>query len=64
MVIFADVILLSRLLANLPAGKLLIYTSAGAVVGGAVALPCMFIAYAAAGGSYSSSVTQVGGPGL
>ena len=57
--IFFVVIMLSRLIATLPAFKLFLYCSAGALGGAALVLPALYITYAANGGSWQESVTKV-----
>lgn len=51
-------ILLSRLLTSLPAGKLFLYTGGGAAAGGALALACLYITWVANGSHYAASATK------
>ncbi|GAB4820831.1 hypothetical protein N2152v2_007877 [Parachlorella kessleri] len=58
-VLFFCVVVLSRLLASLPAGKVFIYSALGGAGGGGVALACLYITLAANGGSWEYSPTKV-----
>ena len=58
-VLFFCIVVLSRLIASLPAGKVFLYSTLGAVLGGGVVLPCLYITLAANGGSWDYSPTKV-----